>query len=183
MRAVSERARYHLTESLAFFVIVPNANCLPRLGSVQSSAKFSGPSFRKTAGCVISRDDSCTRNMLMNNALRNALIYSIATYCFAKPLRFLSWDLATKWFRLSMRMRVSSSFFLGDVIRERIARANCRSYGSSRARCYPLATCWASLSRCSVLPVTCATWQLAACIYGWHERRKIKLMMLRERVN
>lgn len=44
MRAVSERARYHLTESLAFFVIVPNANCLPGLGGVQSFAKV----FRKS---------------------------------------------------------------------------------------------------------------------------------------
>jgi hypothetical protein len=28
-------------ESLAFFVIVPNANCPPRLGGVQSAAKVS----------------------------------------------------------------------------------------------------------------------------------------------
>lgn len=47
MRAVSERARYHLTESLAFFVIVPNANYLPGLGNVQSSAKVSNFPFRK----------------------------------------------------------------------------------------------------------------------------------------
>jgi len=67
MRAVSERARYHLTESLAFFVIVPNANCLLGLGSVQSSAKvpgFSDHHFVILHYSVISKDDDCTRNTL-----------------------------------------------------------------------------------------------------------------------
>lgn len=57
MRAVSERARYHLTESLAFFVIVPNANYLPGLGNVQSPAKVSNFPFHKIMNSAITLGD------------------------------------------------------------------------------------------------------------------------------
>lgn len=57
MRAVSERARYHLTESLAFFVIVPNANYLPGLGNVQSLAKVSNFPFHQITNSAITLED------------------------------------------------------------------------------------------------------------------------------
>lgn len=62
MRAVSKRARYHLTESLAFFVIVPNANYLPGLDSVQSSAEVSNFPFHKIMNSVIILKDDANIN-------------------------------------------------------------------------------------------------------------------------
>jgi len=152
MRAVRERARYHLTESPVFFVIVPNANCLAGT-SVQSFAQVSKHS----------------RNSLKSPVLLASERASCSLPRSPRTLLASSERSIRETFNDRVRLFPDAgNRGTATLERERENRPSLIA-GAEKASCSPPCTaaaiCQISLSGYSVLSVTCrGTRQLAACV-------------------